>query len=253
MLYVYSTKTSGIKFQIEEGTKVTSYEPYIPSVKMIADEVSAQNESLEDYGLDNKFANGLAYGYCSYSGGNFSFEDLTENDNYIGSKTEYSCIGGEPLKILFSQTMEQITIQFNNNSFFTVNNVDKIETVIPSGVTKLSFYVKKNGIKISNIGYIGIYINNSIDELKNDLSNFTSGQYIDGSTDWNTIKISGMYYYNGWSGSGGSNKPTETKTIGMAFILNTGNTLLQFAVLSSGNSYFRNGTIDEPGSWVAIS
>ena len=134
------------EIMIEEGTTATPYEPYIPSVKMLADEVNAQNESLEDYGLDNKFANGLAYGYCSYSGGNFSFEDLTENDNYIGSKTEYSCIGGEPLKILFSQTMEQITIQFNNNSFFTVNNVDKIETVIPSGVTKLSFYVKKNGI-----------------------------------------------------------------------------------------------------------
>lgn len=32
--------------QIENGTKATEYEPYIPSVKMIADEVSAQNESL---------------------------------------------------------------------------------------------------------------------------------------------------------------------------------------------------------------
>ena len=154
-----------------EGVKtVSDYEPCIPSVKMLAEEVNQQNENLADYGLDNKFANGLAYGYCSYSGGNFSFEDLTENDSYIGSKTEYSCVGGEPLKILFSQTMEQITIQFNNNSFFTVNNVDKIETVVPSGVTKLSFYVKKNGIKISNIGYIGIYINNQIDSLKNDLS-----------------------------------------------------------------------------------
>lgn len=35
-------------FQVEEGTKATSYEPYIPSVKMLADEVSAQNDSLED-------------------------------------------------------------------------------------------------------------------------------------------------------------------------------------------------------------
>lgn len=148
------------------------------------------NESLEDYGLDNKFANGLAYGYCSYSGRNFSFKDLTENDSYIGSKTEYSCVGGEPLKILFSQTMEQITIQFNNNSFFTANNVDKIETVIPSGVTKLSFYVKKNNIKISNIGYIGIYINNQIDSLKNDLGGLsfsvsgTTLSITDGTNTW---------------------------------------------------------------------
>ena len=33
-------------FQIEEGGTATSYKPYIPSVKMLADEVSAQNESL---------------------------------------------------------------------------------------------------------------------------------------------------------------------------------------------------------------
>ena len=33
-------------FQLEEGDTATSYEPYIPSVKMLADEVSAQNESL---------------------------------------------------------------------------------------------------------------------------------------------------------------------------------------------------------------
>lgn len=32
--------------QIELGTNATEYEPYIPSVKMLADEVSAQNESL---------------------------------------------------------------------------------------------------------------------------------------------------------------------------------------------------------------
>lgn len=40
MLYVYNTKTSGIKFQIEEGTTATDYEPYIPSVKMLASDLS---------------------------------------------------------------------------------------------------------------------------------------------------------------------------------------------------------------------
>ena len=32
--------------QLEVGETATQYEPYIPSVKMLADEVSAQNESL---------------------------------------------------------------------------------------------------------------------------------------------------------------------------------------------------------------
>ena len=36
--------------QVEEGSKSTSFEPYIPSVKMLADEVSAQNESLSALG-----------------------------------------------------------------------------------------------------------------------------------------------------------------------------------------------------------
>ena len=48
MLYVYNTKTSGIKFQIEEGTVVTDYEPYIPSVKMLASENAQQSNEIMD-------------------------------------------------------------------------------------------------------------------------------------------------------------------------------------------------------------
>ena len=42
-------------FQIEEGSIATEYEPYIPSVKMLADEVFAQNESLDQ--LKNDLSN----------------------------------------------------------------------------------------------------------------------------------------------------------------------------------------------------
>ena len=100
----------------------------------------------------------------------------------------------------------------------------------------------------------GETLTHDVAEIKNDLSKkFTIGLYIDGDTDWNTMKTSGMYYYNGWSGSGGSNKPTETKSVGMVFVLNAGIRLLQFAVLESGNSYFRSGTVDELGNWTTIS
>ena len=55
--YYSSSGTATFRnFQIEEGTVATEYEPYIPSVKMLADEVSAQNESLSD--LENAI-NGL--------------------------------------------------------------------------------------------------------------------------------------------------------------------------------------------------
>lgn len=54
------------KPQLEEGTTATDYEPYIPSVKMLADEVSAQNDSLD--GLKNDLG-GLRFG-------------IDENGNY---------------------------------------------------------------------------------------------------------------------------------------------------------------------------
>ena len=44
----YGEYAEFIEIQLEEGTQATEYEPYIPSVKMLADEVSAQNESLSD-------------------------------------------------------------------------------------------------------------------------------------------------------------------------------------------------------------
>ena len=61
-LYLYSgTDTSGTSIysniQIEKGTQATEYEPYIPSVKMLADEVSAQNESLSVIGKRKNLLN----------------------------------------------------------------------------------------------------------------------------------------------------------------------------------------------------
>ena len=41
------TYNPGSQVQIEEGTTATPYEPYIPSVKMLADEVSAQKNDLD--------------------------------------------------------------------------------------------------------------------------------------------------------------------------------------------------------------
>ena len=56
---------------IEKGSTATEYEPYIPSVKMLADEVSAQNESLDQ--LKNDLG-GLSF---SVSGTTLSITDGT--------------------------------------------------------------------------------------------------------------------------------------------------------------------------------
>ena len=56
-------------FKLELGTQATPYEPYIPSIKMLAEDVNQQNESLEDYGLVNVFDGGLVQGYIKESDG----------------------------------------------------------------------------------------------------------------------------------------------------------------------------------------
>lgn len=48
MLYAYKTKTTGIKFQIEEGTTATEYEPPFPSNRFLAEENIRQSAEMQD-------------------------------------------------------------------------------------------------------------------------------------------------------------------------------------------------------------
>ena len=153
------------------------------------------------------------------------------------------------------------TGEYGIGAIITAGTTNKIQIIISNGVTISNLVVKPmitTNLSATYDDFVpytgdGETLTHDVAEIKNDLANFTSGLYIDGDTDWNTIKTSGMYLYNGWSGSGGSNKPTETKSIGMVFVLNSSIRLLQFVVLESGNSYFRSGTVDELGNWTTIS
>ena len=271
------------ELMIEEGSIATSYEPYFPSNKKLAEEVNQQNESLRDLGkcknllkptLQTTTQNGVT---CTNNGdGTYTLNGTASGlttfilrDMKLDSNLSYKLTGcplGGNWDNGYSMYVEKQYwgIDVGKGYEITLTDASNIcgvyiriieGTVCNNLIFKPMITTNLNAIYDDFVPYTGDGETLAADvaEIKNDLSNFTSGKYIDGSTDWNTIKTSGIYYYNGWSGSGGSNKPTETKTIGMAFVLNTGNVLLQFAVLSSGNSYFRNGTADEPGSWVAIS
>lgn len=75
--------------QIEKGTQATEYEPYIPSVKMIAEEVSAQNESLSVIGkcknllnptLQTTTLNGVT---CTNNGdGTYTLNGTVDSEKY---------------------------------------------------------------------------------------------------------------------------------------------------------------------------
>lgn len=99
--------------QIEEGTQATPYEPYIPSVKMLADEVSAQNESLSVIGkcknllnptLQTTTKNGVT---CTNNGdGTYTLNGTNNTDSLIWFELtdfftlepnkKYKLVGGYP-------------------------------------------------------------------------------------------------------------------------------------------------------------
>ena len=269
--------------QIEKGAQATAYETYIPSIKMLEDEVSEQNESLSVIGkcknllkptLQTTTKNGVTItnngdGTYTLNGTatDGTFFDINKNISINkGTKYKAVCFKDEdyvPNKIMSCVRRVDIENGYVSNNGSFVSDTEncwlwiKIEkdVTVSNLVAKPMITTDLNATYDDFVPYIGDgeTLTHDVAEIKNDLANFTSGLYIDGDTDWNTIKTSGMYFYNGWSGSGGSNKPTETKSIGMAFVLNSGIKLLQFVVLESGNSYFRSGTVDELGNWTTIS
>ena len=165
--------------QIEEGTTATSYEPYIPSVKMLADEVSSQNESLEDYGLVNVFDGGLVQGYIKESDGS-----IISNSQYITSDSVYKCSEGDTVIIKYGEKADWFGVGFyNNGTFVSISQyrttTKEYKVSVPSGVNQLKFYIgydtPSHQISSTNHNKIALYINNAIDELKNDLSNLKDG------------------------------------------------------------------------------
>ena len=158
--------------QLEEGDTATQYKPYIPSVKMLADEVNAQNESLEDYGLDNKSNNEWKQGYYDEE-----FNIVNSNGHIcIGT---FTCNGGDLVNIKTFNSYKQITVRYDNGSISGDGSIitphNEIEIIVPSGVTSFGIYVSNNvPITPSDGGNISVYINNEIEKLKNDLDKLNS-------------------------------------------------------------------------------
>ena len=155
-------------------TPITSYEPYIPSVKMLADEVSAQNESLSDYGLYNKFEGSVTYNYW-YNKENGEYQSSGTSAT-LTNKT--NCSGGNIVRVM-CPSATNVSIVFYNSSNEFISGTDKdgtdVQFIAPTNASycRINFY--KSGGFGGNIGKIGVYINNAIDEIKNDLSDLKDG------------------------------------------------------------------------------
>ena len=148
------------EIMIEEGTTATPYEPYIPSVKMLADEVFAQNESLEEQGLLNKFDGQYKVGFYE-SDGIYYY-----NPDWKSTNKPITCSSGDRLYVNLSTipTYSRV-VYFNDSGTFVgyekIYGIQNAKLTVPNNATKcyVSFY--PNTISVNSI-----YVNNDIEALK---------------------------------------------------------------------------------------
>ena len=185
-------------FQIEEGA-ITDYKPYIPSVKMLADEVSAQNESLGALGkcknllnptLQTTTQNGVT---CTNNGdGTYTLNGTVATSNYeqfdlISNKISagtYKLVGNPDYSLdceLYFSDHGGTEIDRGNGSI--VNFASDITTTIlylyiPSGVTLTNVVFKPMLTTNLNATYDdfvpytgdGETLTHDVASLKNDLA-----------------------------------------------------------------------------------
>ena len=166
-IWIYNYNNQNL--QIEEGTTATSYEPYIPSVKMLADKVNQQNESLSDYGLDN-LSNVWIQGRINTG---------SHVDSNIGIySNSYPCSNGDLVTIKKESVAEIGIAWFYGSTFLSYEYAmtrEEFKKNAPTNANSFRVQILNNdGITLSTAGHIGVYVNNAIDEIKNDLDKLSS-------------------------------------------------------------------------------
>ena len=176
--------------QIEEGTVATPYEPYIPSVKMLAEEVSAQNESLDDYGLDNKFTGNLVSGRHNPTTGVYD----ESNEYTVCDLTKYPCTSGDNVRLIAEGTLTGVYIVwYNGSSYLSYSAVSTkdLSAIAPPNATAFTINLQNSSkISPSSVSHVGVYVGNEIDKLKSDLGGLsfsvsgTTLSITDGTNTW---------------------------------------------------------------------
>ena len=147
--------------QIEKGTTATPYEPYIPSVKMLAEEVSAQNESLSVIGkcknllkptLQTTTLNGVTCtdngdGTYTLNGTATSTVDLIVGEAETINGKQYLC-NGVPV-ILSDSSFSTTCIVIRTSDWKTVGKNGVVFTA-ESSKTEIAIHVE-SGVTVSNV------------------------------------------------------------------------------------------------------
>ena len=140
--------------------------PYTGDGDTLTHDVAKLNESLEDYGLDNKFDGQWKVGYYTSTG-----EYMT--DGHITTSNPISVIGGANISVKYPDA-DNMTIAYFNGSTFISRSINKYDDVAPTNSTLCYVTIQKqvNNIFISpsTADKLSVYVDNAIDEIKNDLS-----------------------------------------------------------------------------------
>ena len=158
----YSNITATLtEIQIEEGTTATPYEPYIPSVKMLAEEVGKQNESLSVIGkcknllnptLQTTTLNGVTCtnngdGTYTLNGTATSTVDLIVGEAETINGKQYIC-NGVPVT-LSDSSFSTTCIVIRTTDWKTVGKNGVVFTA-ESSKTKIAIHVE-SGVTVSNV------------------------------------------------------------------------------------------------------
>ena len=187
--YIAMSSMKGVNVCFSE--KEIDYTPYIPSVNMLANEVDAQNESLEQQGLLDKFDNQLEQGYYQTQDGQKIY-----HENFVRSANVFSCKSND---VIYLESNIVVTsamiIYFKGNQFVSYSEdvlygTSKGKAIVPNNVDGFVFHIYKDGGITPSEVSIKLYINNQIEQIKNDLGGLsfsvsgTTLSITDGTNTW---------------------------------------------------------------------
>lgn len=139
--------------------------PYTGDGDTLTHDVAKVSDSLDAQGLLNKFDGDLLVGkvYASSDG------SLTTNYTYVCNRNKIYCYENDIVHIRTKNTAQIIALYYNENKYISckIVNSNQYDFIVPSGTTYMNFDIQDNTLSPSDIH---IYINNEIEQIKNDLS-----------------------------------------------------------------------------------
>lgn len=154
------------KCMVEYGSSATNYVPYFNSVSDI-------NESLANYGLDNKSNKSWVQGVYGSAG------TLVSSYNYGVADTNYHTCSSDNIVSVKMDNLESVDIVWYNGTTM-LNRVSSSATngkavaVAPTNTTQFLYSVRKaesgDALTPNNVKDVYLYVGNEIDSIKKDLS-----------------------------------------------------------------------------------